>query len=147
MSVAEVEAPRRLFGEITLASMKGNAELARLVMRIVRDACSRARGGLTVETVAAGIHDGRFRLWGVMAQEDASLLAVAVAEIKDHVFTLHVLGPKFRDFVEFLPVLEKLARGLHCARMEFLGTLAFERELKPLGWFVREARFERALDV
>lgn len=148
MSLAEVEAPSsRIFGEITRESMANSAELARLVMRIVRDACQkRARGGMTVQQVAEGLRDGRFRLWGVMAKADANLEAIAVTEAADGVFNVHVVGPQFGDFSEFLPMFDAIARGQRCERLAFVGPGAFGRDLRKQGWFEREIRYEKLVE-
>lgn len=148
MSLAEAEAPTScIFGEITSDSMASDEALARMVMRIVRDACQkRARGGLSVQQVAMGLREKRYRLWGVMSRSDATLEAVAVTEATDGVFNVHVIGPQFRDFSEFLPMFDAIARGQRCERLAFCGPGAFARDLRKQGWFEREIRYEKLVE-
>jgi hypothetical protein len=156
VSVAEVAAeapvntaPKRIFGEITRQSMEDNAQLARLVMKLVQDACAKSAkrfGSLTVNDVASGLVSGRFRLWGVMEAKDATLKCIAVSEVRDGVFDIRTVGPDIEDMAEFLPMFESIARGGHCERVAITGVPRF-RPFLGRGWFEREIRFERMVNV
>lgn len=150
-AAAESEAPAktaqvsgRMFGELDYAAMHENPELARYAMKVVKEACDARKRDPDVSAVAEGLVSGRFKLWGVMGA-NAALDAVAVTERKDTTMEIVLVGPRVEDFAEFLPMLEKFARGLRCTRLVMGGPPIFKR-LLPDGWTSRtEIRYERAL--
>ena len=143
MSVVEEKAPTRIFGEIKSEQMASNPDLARSVMTIVRDACAkRVRGGLSVEQVALGLRDGKYRLWGVLQRKEAKLEAVAVTEARDKTLEFHLIGPRFDQMAEFLHRFDAVAKAAGCDRLAITAPPSFGVHLRGADWFSREVRFE-----
>lgn len=144
MSVAEIERPRPLFGQITLEDMRGNELLTKTVMPLVGEACKHTKGKFNALKVVDGLQSGEYRLWGVMRPPD-SLDAIVVTHAAGKVFDLLLLGPDFEDVFAFLPALAGVARNAGCERMRVQGPHFWRRRL-PEGWKMSAVVYEKALE-
>lgn len=134
-----------IFGPIQVEEMSRNPQLARLVLKVVADACKHTKGRYSAESIAKGLASGAFRVWGVLTPPD-KLEAAIVTRAEGQVFELIVQGPRIDDVLPFLAVLEKEARKSGCDRLQLTGPQFF-RQILPEGWKAREVRFERLLSV
>jgi len=144
LSVAE-ERVRPIFGPITVEEMSANEALARLVLKVVADACKHSKGRYSAQTIAAGLKSGEMKLWGVLTPPNA-LEAAIVTRTEGKAFEMIIQGPHMDDVLPFLAVLEQHAKRLGCDRITMTGPKFFDR-LLPAGWRVREVKFEHVFDA
>lgn len=146
-----MDAPRSIFGQITLEDMRQNELLTKTVLPLIQKACVFSDGRYTIGSVTDGIMAGRFDVWGVMAPP-ANLQAVAVTHAEAYgegrAYQILLLGsPDFDDltrFFDFLPMLEKVAHAARCDRMVIVGRKSWERIL-PDGWRTAATLYERQI--
>jgi hypothetical protein len=142
MSVAEAREPA-LFGQITLEDMRKNGLLTRTVMPLVSRACAHTKGRFTADSVADGLVNGEFKLWGVMIPP-ASLEGVVVSRKVNKVLEILALGPDLDDVVPSLKRMTNVARSEGCARVLMVGP-GFLRKRLPEGWKTSAVVYEYAL--
>lgn len=144
MTITETRPVQKpIFGQITLADMRGNELLTKAVMARVAEVCGLFKGRYSAEQIADGIVAGDFDVWGVM-RLPATLEAVAVTCVADRAFHIIMLGPEGRDMFNFLPALAGVARQKQCTVVRLSGP-SFWRKQLPEGWRMASVVYEKAL--